>query len=132
MAERFLSGPAKPRPKLPFSLVNSHPLQIGPETSRARSGASGPLTARTDLEQFAVRERGQATPAGGLLRGFPQRSMKGSAHNRAKWGIHFIQVHPMGCGLAAPSACLDSIPAASSERAALRVSKVAVFMFGFS
>ena len=30
------------------------------------------------------------------------------------------------------SACLDSIPAASSERAALRVSKVAVFMFGFS
>ena len=29
-------------------------------------------------------------------------SPKGSAQNRAKWGIHFIQVHPMGCGLAAP------------------------------
>ncbi len=29
-------------------------------------------------------------------------STQGSAQNRAKWGIHFIQVHPMGCGLAAP------------------------------
>ena len=24
------------------------------------------------------------------------------ALNNPKWGIHFIQVHPMGCGLAAP------------------------------
>ena len=44
MAERFPSGPA-PRPetpKPPFSLVNSIPLRMGPERSRARSGEADP------------------------------------------------------------------------------------------
>ena len=52
-AERFPSGPST-RPDPPLSLVNSASLQIGPQRSRARSE---PLTARTDLERFAVRER---------------------------------------------------------------------------
>ena len=57
MAERFLSvRPHGPNP--PFSLVNSASPQIGPQRSRARSGEAYPLTARTDLESFATRERG--------------------------------------------------------------------------
>ena len=48
MTERFPFGPA-PDPKQPdnqahppLSLVNSHPLQIDPQRSRARSGEADP------------------------------------------------------------------------------------------
>ena len=34
--------PGKTRPQPPFSLVNSASLQIGPQRSRARSGAANP------------------------------------------------------------------------------------------
>ena len=36
------SLPARPRPKPPFSLVNSYLLRIGPERSRTRSGEANP------------------------------------------------------------------------------------------
>ena len=49
--------PGKPRPEPAVSLVNSHPLRIGPERSKARR--SGPLTARTDLESYASRGKGE-------------------------------------------------------------------------
>ena len=58
MAERFLSArPQGPNPP-PFSFVNSASLQIGPQRARAPSRRSEPLTARTDLESSATRERG--------------------------------------------------------------------------
>ena len=42
---------------MPFSLLNSHPVRIGPGAAQGAKRRSGPLTARTDLESFRVRGR---------------------------------------------------------------------------
>ena len=57
MAERFPFGPST-RPEPPLFPHKQPSLRIGPQQSRARSDESGPLTARTDLESSATRERG--------------------------------------------------------------------------
>ena len=51
--------------------LNSASLQIGPQQSRARSGRSEPLTARTDLESSATRERGFKSEGEGPLEEAP-------------------------------------------------------------
>ena len=47
-------------PDTRLSLINSAVPGSAPERSRARSGASEPLTARTDQRSFTLRERGVA------------------------------------------------------------------------
>ena len=49
--------PGKPGPNPPFSLVNS--AVFGSARSRSRARRSGPLTARTDLEAYATRGKGE-------------------------------------------------------------------------
>ena len=75
LAVRFPSGPStRPETLPPLPLVNRHPLRIGPERSRARSGGGGPLTARTDPGSFGEREKRTFRRCSDLsgLRAFPQ------------------------------------------------------------
>ena len=61
MAERNLS--ARPYGPTPPLFPREQPsLRIGPQQSRARSGESGPLTARTDLKSSKGEGKGGSCP----------------------------------------------------------------------
>ena len=61
MTERFPFGPST-RPEPPLFPHKQPSLRIGPQQSRARSGESGPLTARTDLESSKGEGKGGSCP----------------------------------------------------------------------
>ena len=93
MAERFPSGPSE-RPDPPLF---PREQRVSPDRPAAVQGAkrrSGPLTAKTDPGSFGERERGQATPARGLLRGFPQRSMRTRAATLLVELRPILHIHP--------------------------------------
>ena len=69
----------------------SHPLRIGPEPSRARSGGAD----RSGIIQDEGKGRRTKLPS--------MVPTKGSAQNRAKWGIHLTQVATRCCGRAKAS-----------------------------
>ena len=58
MTERFPFGPStRPEPTTPFFPREQRVFRIGPQAVQGAKRRSVPLTARTDLERFAVRER---------------------------------------------------------------------------
>ena len=61
MTERFPFGPST-RPEPPLFPHKQPSLRIGPQQSRARSGESGPLTARTDPESSKGEGKGGSCP----------------------------------------------------------------------
>ena len=93
MTERFPFGPST-RPEPPLF---PREQRVSPDRPAAVQGAkrrSEPLTARTDPGSFGEREREQATPAGGLLRGFPQRSMRTRASTLLVELRPILHIHP--------------------------------------
>ena len=71
---RLATRPRATRPDPPLFPHKQPSLRIGPQQSRARSGESGPLTARTDLESSATRERGFKSEGEGPLEEAPGRA----------------------------------------------------------
>ena len=61
MAERLPFGPST-RPDPPFSLINSHPFGSARSSPGREAAKRTLLTARTDLELFSAREKGDSCP----------------------------------------------------------------------
>ena len=61
MAERLPFGPST-RPEPPFSLINSHPFGSARSSPGREAAKRTLLTARTDLELFSAREKGDSCP----------------------------------------------------------------------
>ena len=80
MAERFLSARTRPETPTPFSLVNSVPLRIGPERSRAQNAAERTLDGEDRSE--IMRGEGKGGIAAGAFSAAPGRSSEPSRRDK--------------------------------------------------